>query len=320
MQRRHLLASALAAGGAHSAHAQGSTPWAPQRPVEIIVPYAAGGPTDRYARAFGIRLSELWRQSVVISSRPGGAAAIGTAVVANAAGDGHTLLLASFGIVTNQILLRNLPYDPRAIAPLCRVALGGGIFFVHPSVPATNARELQAWARANPGALKFGSSGIGSTPHISAELFASRAGIEIVHIPYRGTAPALTDLLAGHINAMVDSATSISHAREGRIRAIATATPERLRNAPEVPTMRESGFDVVARTWYGFFAPTATPEALRMQIAADIRSIALNPEVQAMFTEDMLEPQAETPEQFRTFLDSELALWTQVIRERNISL
>ncbi len=318
MDRRTLLASALAAGGAPSALAQAH--WTAQRPVEVIVPYAAGGPTDRYARAFGTRLSEMWRQSVVISSRPGGAAAIGTAAVANAPGDGHTLLLASFGIVTNQILLRNLPYDPRAISPLCRVALGGGIFFIHPSVPATNARELQAWARANPGGLKFGSSGIGSTPHISAELFASRAGIEITHIPYRGVAPAMTDLLAGHINALVDSATSIVHARDGRIRAIACATPERLRGAPDVPTMRESGFDVVARTWYGFFAPTTTPDAMRTQIAADIRSVALTPGIQAMFTEDMLEPQAETPEEFRRFLDSELALWTQVIRERNISL
>lgn len=320
MERRTLIATALAAGGASAARAQDNTPWQAQRPVELIVPYAAGGPTDRYARAFGPRLAELWRQSVVISARPGGAAAIGTAVVANAPGDGHTLLLASFGVVTNQILLRNLPYDPRAISPLCRVALGGGIFYVHPSVPATNARELQGWARANPGALKFGSSGMGSTPHISAELFASRAGIEIVHIPYRGSGPALTDLLAGHINALVDSTTSIVHARDGRIRAIASATPERLRGAPEVPTMRESGFDVVARTWYGFFAPTAAPEALRARIAADIRGVALTPAVQAMFIEDSLEPQAETPAEFRAFLDAELALWTQVIRERNIRL
>ncbi len=320
MHRRDVIVSALLAPAARAASAQGAAPWAPTRPVEVIVPYAAGGPTDRYARAFATRLADLWRQSVVTSSRPGGAAAIGTAAVANAPGDGHTLLLASFGIVTNQILLRNLPYDPRAISPLCRVALGGGIFFVHPSVPARNARELQEFARANPGALKFGSSGIGSTPHISAELFASRAGIEIVHIPYRGTAPALTDLIAGHINAMVDSATSISHARDGRIRAIATSTPERLHIAPDVPTMRESGFDVVARTWYGFFAPTTTPEALRTRIATDIRAIALLPEMRAMFVEDALEPQAETPEEFRRFLDAELALWTQVIRDRDIRL
>ena len=255
MQRRTMLAGGLAAAAslALKAWAQGSFP---SRPVEIVVPYAAGGPTDRYARAFALLLSERWGQPVVISSKPGGAAAIGAAAVANAAPDGHTLLLASMGMVTNQILFRNLAYDPRALSPLCRVALGGGILFVHPSVPATTPAELRDWARTRPGALRFGSSGIGSTPHLSAELFAWRAGIDIVHIPYRGTAPAMTDLLAGHINAMFDSPSSIRYAREGQVRALGASTPERLPIAPEVPTLEESGFDATARTFYGFFAPT----------------------------------------------------------------
>ncbi len=319
MHRRTLAAGvgSLLAAAPGRALAQGE--W-PARPVEIVVPYAAGGPTDRYARAFGARLAEIWRQSVVVNAKPGGAAAIGAAAVANAAPDGHTLLLGSFGIVSNQILLRNLPYDPAQLSPLCCASMNGGILFVHPSVPATDARELQAFGKTNPGMLKFGSSGIGSTPHISAELFASRAGIEMVHIPYRGTAPAMTDLLAGHINAMVDSPTSIRYAREGRVRAIAVSDTQRNRLAPEVPTMREAGFDVVCRTFYGFFAPAGVPAALQRKIAADIRGVAQAPEIREMFIGEGLAPIGNTPEEFRQFLAEELRFWTELFRERNIRL
>ena len=317
MRRRALLAGLVAA----PALAQETVPggW-PTRTVELVVPYAAGGPTDRYARAFALLLSERWGQSVVISSKPGGAAAIGAAAVANAAPDGHTLLLASMGMVTNQILFRNLAYDPRALSPLCRVALGGGILFVHPSVPATTPAELRDWARARPGALRFGSSGIGSTPHLSAELCAWRAGIDIVHIPYRGTAPAMTDLLAGHINAMFDSPSSIRYAREGQVRALGASTPERLPIAPEVPTLEESGFDATARTFYGFFAPTAVPEPLRDRIAEDIRKTALAEPIRAIFREDSLEAHADGPAEFGRFLAEQLSLWSEVIRERRITL
>ncbi|MDB5373942.1 MAG: tripartite tricarboxylate transporter substrate binding protein [Belnapia sp.] len=316
MRRRSLLAGALAAP-AFTARAQGGFP---ARPVEIVVPYAAGGPTDRYARAFAMQLGARWGQSVVINSKPGGAAAIGAAAVANAAPDGHTLLLASMGMVTNQILFRNLAYDPAALTPLCRIALGGGILFVHPSVTATTPKELQAWARARPGALRFGSSGIGSTPHLSAELFAWRAGIDILHIPYRGTAPAMTDLIAGHINAMFDSPSSIRYARDGQIRALGASTPERLPIAPDVPTLEESGFDATARTFYGFFAPSAVPEALRARIAEDMRQVALSEPIKAMFQEDALESHADGPADFARFLAQQLELWSAVIRERKITL
>lgn len=315
MRRRALMAGGLAAA-ALPAGAQGSFP---SRPAEIVVPYAAGGPTDRYARAFAAPLAERWGQPVFASSKPGGAAAIGAAAVANAAPDGHTLLLASMGMVTNQILLRNLPYDPGALSPLCRVALGGGILFIHPSVPATTPAEMRDWAKARPGALRFGSSGVGSTPHLSAELFAWRAGIDIVHIPYRGTAPAMTDLLGGHINAMFDSPSSIRYAREGRVRAIGASTPERLPIAPDVPTLEESGFDATARTFYGFFVPTAAPAPLRARIAGDIREVALSEPIRAMFLEDALEAHADGPAECGRFLAEQLPLWTEVARERRIT-
>lgn len=318
-RRRDVLLTLPSLVLAVAARPAGAQAW-PTRPVEIVVPYAAGGPTDRYAREVGQRLGATWGQTVITSNRPGGAAAVGAAAVANAAPDGHTLLLGSFGTVTNRLLFDRLPYDPEALAPLCRLVLGAAILVIHPSVPALNLAELVAYGRANPGGLRFGSAGIGSTPHVAAELFAWRAGMEITHVPYRGTAPAMTDLLAGHVNAMVDSATSMGFVRDGRLRAIAATTPERVRLAPEVPTMREAGLDVVARTFYGFFAPAAVPAPLRARIAADMLAVARSEPVRAMFLEDGMEPQPEGPEDFSRFLAEQLALWGAVIRERNIRL
>jgi tripartite-type tricarboxylate transporter receptor subunit TctC len=318
MRRRALLAGLVAA----PALAQETVPggW-PTRTVELVVPYAAGGPTDRYAREFAPRLGERWGQQVVVSNKPGGATAIGTAAVAQATPDGHTLLLASFGIVTNPIMLKKLPYDPKALAPLCRFALGGAVLYVHPSVPARNLPELVAWARANPGRLQFGSSGMGSSPHISAELLAWAAGIEILHTPYRGSAPALTDLIAGHINALFDSVTSMRFARDGRIRALGIAQPQRNAAAPEVPTMAEQGFpNVLARTFYGFFAPAAVPAPLQDRIAADLRGVAADEVIQRAVRDDGLEPLAETPAEFAAYLAEQHVFWSRVVRERNLSL
>jgi tripartite-type tricarboxylate transporter receptor subunit TctC len=318
MRRRALLAAAVLAAAATPARAQQD--W-PTRPVELVVPYAAGGPTDRYAREFAPRLAELWWQNVVVTNKPGGATAIGTAVVANATPDGHTLLLASFGIVTNPIMLKNLPYDPQALAPLCRIALGGGILYVHPSVPATTVRELATWAKANPGGLRFGSAGMGSSPHISAELFAWSTGIEILHTPYRGIAPAMTDLIAGHINALFDSVTSMRFAREGKVRPLAITQPQRSPLAPEVPTMAEAGYDgIVARTFYGFFAPAAVPAPLRARIAADLRDVAASDAVRQLIIGDGMEPFADSPEEFARFLAQQGEFWSRVIRERNIQM
>jgi tripartite-type tricarboxylate transporter receptor subunit TctC len=317
MRRRVLFAGLIAS----PALARETVPagW-PTRTVEFVVPYAAGGPTDRYAREFAPRLGERWGQQVVVSNKPGGATAIGTAAVAQASPDGHTLLLASFGIVTNPILLKNLPYDPKALAPLCRFALGGAVLYVHPSVPARNLPELVEWAKANPGRLLFGSSGMGSSPHISAELLAWAAGIDILHTPYRGSAPAMTDLIAGHINALFDSVTSMRLAREGRIRALGIAQPQRNAAVPEVPTMAEQGFPgVMARTFYGFFAPAAVPGPLQDRIAADLRGVAGSEAVQRAVRDDGLEPLAETPAEFAAYLAEQHAFWSRVVRERNLA-
>jgi tripartite-type tricarboxylate transporter receptor subunit TctC len=192
------------------------------------------------------------------------------------------------------------------------------VLYVHPSVPARNLRELVDWAKANPGRLQFGSSGMGSSPHISAELLAWAAGIDILHTPYRGSAPAMTDLIAGHINALFDSVTSMRFAREGRIRALGIAQPQR-NAAPEVPTMAEQGFPgVMARTFYGFFAPprcrpVAGPH--RSGPARRRRSEA----VQRAVRDDGLEPLAETPAEFAAYLAEQHAFWSRVVRERNLA-
>ena len=314
MLRRSLLAT-LAALPARAQPA-----W-PQRGVEVVVPYAAGGPTDRYARAFALRLSEVWGQQAVVVNKPGGATAIGTAAVAHAAPDGHTLLLASFGIVTNPLMLRNLPYDPADLAPLCRFALGGAVLYLHPSVPARTVPELVAWAMANPGALRFGSSGMGSSPHISAELFAWATGTEMLHTPYRGSAPALTDLLAGHVNALFDSVTTMRFASDGRLRALAICQPRRNASALEVPTMAEQGLpQVEARTFYGFFCPAAVLAPLQDRIAGDLRGVAATEAIQRAITDDGLEAMAETPAEFAAYLAEQHVFWSRVVRERNLSL
>ena len=202
-----------------------------------------------------------------------------------------------------------------------RLALGGGILYVHPSVPAADVRELVAWAKANPGALRFGSAGMGSSPHISAELFAWTTGIQILHTPYRGIAPATTDLIAGHINALFDSPTSMRFARDGKVRALAITQPRRNAAAPEVPTMAESGYEgIVARTFYGFLAPAAAPAELRARIAADLRGVAATEVIAALIRQDGLEPHADSPEEFGRFLDEQGAFWSRVIRERNITM
>ena len=315
--RRSFLGTAVAGLAAASARAEETFP---TRRVELVVPYAAGGPADRYARVMAKPLSELWRQPVVVANRAGGAASIGAAAVANAAPDGYTLLLASFGLVTNQILLRNLPYSPSDLTPISLAAVGGLVCFAGPRLPVKDAKELQAYGRANPGAVRFGSSGNGSTPHIAGELFAARAGIEMVHVPYRGSGPAMTDLVAGNIDLMFDPPTTMALVRDGKLRAIASTGTQRARLAPEVPTMQEMGFDVVARTWYGFLAPSATPASVQERIVSGVRSLASQEPISKVFLDDDLEPRFSDPGQFRGFLEGELRHWRDVIRERNIGI
>jgi tripartite-type tricarboxylate transporter receptor subunit TctC len=293
----------------------------PSRPVSIIIPYAPGGETDSIARVMAPRLSEEWKRPVVVDNRPGGGTVIGTAEAAKAKPDGHTLLLASFGYVTNQILLPKLSYDPAALMPLTLVSTSPNVLFIHPSIPVTNLKAFVELAKKSPGQLLFGSPGYASSPHISAELLAAKSGFTFTHVPYKGTAPALADLLGGQIHAQMGVMSLMSYAKAGKLRAIAVATERRLSQAPELPTMAESGVPgFTSASWFGYFVQTAAPTDVAHKIYTDLKRTAERLDIRTRLAELGLEPAATTKEEFSAFLRAELDKWGTIIRERNIKL
>ncbi|WP_426954377.1 Bug family tripartite tricarboxylate transporter substrate binding protein [Muricoccus radiodurans] len=316
-RRPLVLSGAATLVGAHrSSHAQGPVL---TRPVEIVVPYAAGGPADRYVRAMADPLRAAWGQPIVISNKPGGGATIGAAAVAKAPPDGQTLLMASFGLVGNRLLMRELPYDPGSLAPLSLAGVGGMTLYTRRSLHAPDLESFLNVARTQPGGLRFGSSGVGSTPHVACEVFAARVGVEIIHVPYRGSGQALTDLLAGNIDA-VFTATTSGPARSDALVAIASSGTRRSLITPQVPTLTESGLDVVARTWYGFLAPSATPPSVRADLVRGFQSLSGSAEARNALIEDDIEPLFTGPDAFARFLEEEMRYWAPVFRERNIQL
>lgn len=294
----------------------------PDHPVQIVVPYVPGGLTDNIARYFAARLKDAWMQPVVVDNKPGASATLGAAAVARAPGDGHTLLLGSVGMATNPLMFRALPYSPGDLAPLALVALAPNVLYVHPSVPATNVRELVAWARANPGALSFASTGFGSSPHLAAELFATAADIRILHVPYKGTGAAINDFLGGQVKAYFDTMQSMRYANEGKIRALAVAAEKRLPDAPTLPTVEESGVapGVVSSSWFGFFAPASVEPQRRALIAESLLQVARDSAAKGKLVEFGLVPTALDPAAFQQFLKSETDRWGAVIRARDIKV
>lgn len=294
----------------------------PGKPVLLVVPYAAGGLTDNIARYFSSQLKDVWNQPVVVENKPGAGASIGTAQVARATPDGHTLLLGSVGMVTNPFMFRNLPYKPSELAPLALVAMAPNVLYVHASVPANNVAELVAYARKNPGVLTFASSGVGSSPHLAAELFAARSGIEIVHIPYKGTGAAINDFLGGQVKAYFDTMQSMPYVKEGKIRALAVTTEKRLAEAPDLPTVEESGVapGVISSSWFGFFTQEQVPQARRTQISDALLKIASDPAVQEKMRAFGLVPVHVGAKDFGQFLDAESKRWGEVIKAQKITV
>ncbi len=292
------------------------------RTVTLLVPYAAGGVTDTLARALAQRLAQAWGNTVLVDNKPGGGTVIGTAAAARAAADGSTLLLTSFGFVGNQLMLPNLPYAPQSLTPLAMMGESAGVLFVHPSVPATNTAEFLRWMRTASTPVAFASSGNGSSVHVMAEMFASAAGVPIVHVPYKGNAPALADLLGGQVQAMFDSIGAMSHVRSGRLRALGVSTQARSTLAPELATLAESGDPALARfeagSWFGLFVPAAAPTALQARLHADIAAVLATPAMKAEILKTGVEPRTLTQPEFATYLKRQLDTWGPVIRERNI--
>jgi len=289
------------------------------RPTRIIVPYPPGGSNDIIARFFAEALREELGQPVIVENRAGANGNVGAESVARGAADGTTLLLtAPSPLAINESLHRSLPFSPaRDFAPIALVASVPIVLMVNPALAARDAAGLIAHARANPGRLSFGSSGIGSTNHLAGEMFRAMAGIEMTHVPYRGAAPAMTDLIAGQIQVMFDNMPAVlPQVREGRVRALAVAGAARAAALPEVPTVAESGLPgFEAAAWFGLAAPSATPAAVRQRLEAASRAVLERPAFRERLAGAGAEPGALFGEGFAGFLVAERAKWGRVVRD-----
>lgn len=299
------------------AHAQGY----PSRPLRIVVPYAAGGSTDVLARLVGQKLNEALGQPVVIDNRPGGGTLIATEIVVRAGADGHTLLMATPALPVAPALYVNLPYDVlRDLAAVTNIAGTSNVLVVHPSLAASSVRELIALAKEQPGKHTFGTSGIGGASHLATELFRSQAGINVVHVPYKGGAVAITDLLGGRLTFMFANLTTAQpHIKTGRLRALAIGTAQRSVLAPELPTVAEAGVaGYEANNWNGVVVPAGTPRATIERLQAAIRSIVVAHDVREKLLAAAFEPIADTPAEFSRYLAAERVKWGKVVKDAGI--
>lgn len=289
----------------------------PAKPVRFVVPFAAGGSTDTLARAIGIRLPEYLGQQLVIDNRTGANGDIGMSLVAKAAPDGYTIVLgyiANLGIGPS---LYKMPYDPvKDFAPITQVAGASNIMVAHPSVPAKNLKEFIAYAKANPGAVNFATSGVASVGHLTGELLNEMAGMKMVHVPYKGSGQAISDLVGGHVKVMISGmASTLPHVKTGKLRALAVTGLQRSDAAPDVPTIAESGFPKFeARSWFGVLAPAKTPKPIITRLHDDIVKALQQPDVKQRLTAIGFEIVGSTPEEFGAYIKSEIRKWEKVVK------
>ena len=290
----------------------------PVKPVRLVVTYTAGGPADIAARALAQKLAEMWGQQVVVDNRAGAGGIIGTELVAKAAPDGYTLLHGTAaGLIINPLLVKKLPYDTfRDFAPVSMVVIVPQLLVTHPALPATTLKELIALAKARPGALNYASVGIGSPNHLGMELLKSMAGIDMVHVPYKGATPAMADLIAGQVQLAFNGMASVlPQIASGKLKAIAIGSARRSPAAPDVPTVAEAGlpgFEYVA--WNGNFAPAGTPAALVNRLSADIRKALAAPDVVQRLASLGSEPGGNTPAEFAAYVKADHARWARVVQ------
>ena len=320
-RRTLLAASATTALAPGLARAQTREDAWPSRHVRLIVPFPPGGGTDNVGRILSARLSEIWGQQMVIENRGGGGSNVGSEAGAKAPPDGYTILFAAFPFATNQFLYSKLPYDPVAdFAPITLIGTFPNILVVPNTSPAKSVTELIAHAKANRGDVTFGSSGIGTSPHLNGELFLRMAGFEMTHVPYRGAGPAIIDLIPGRLTMMFNTSGSLMpHVQAGRLRALAVSSGKRFSAAPELPTVAESGvpgFDV--SSWYGLLAPAKTPPAIVQKMNADAVKVLREPDVRQKLENLGLEVVGSTPEQFGAFIRAEMDKWGPVIKAAKI--
>ncbi len=321
---RHLLLAAAVAGAAVSAASEPNTRAAaagyPSKPIRVLVGFSPGGGTDVVARIIGKKLSEAWNQQIVVDNRPGAGGLVAMDMTAKANPDGYTLLVASPSFAIQPSIAEKLPYDPiRDFAPITQASASPYLLVLHPGVEAKSVKELIALAKANPGKLNYASGGIGSAQHLTAELFRLMAGINIVHVPYKG-AVSVPDVIAGRVQMLFSGLPqALSHVQGGRLRALAVTTPSRSPVAPDVPTIAEAGvpgFDVTI--WYGILATGRTPKTVIDKLSAEIVKALQSADVRQQLTSLGLEPVGNTPGEFGTKIRAEIAQWAQVVKRAGI--
>jgi len=321
--RRKLVIALGAALAAASTGAVVAQPY-PNKPVRVIVGFPAGGGVDITARIFTSKLSEIWGSTILVENRSGAGSTVAADLVAKSPPDGYTLMLvsiASHGIAPS--LYRKLPYDTvKDFAPISLIGTTPNVLNVHPSLPAKSVREFIALAKANPGKIQYGSSGVGTSPHMSMELFKTMAGINIMHIPYKGGAPALADLMGGHVSAMLGNLPEqIGAIKAGRVRAIGISSVKRSPLLEHVPTIAESGvpgFEVTA--WYGVAAPAATPKPVLEKINADMIKALRMQDLQQRLLEQGIDAAPMASEQFAAFIKSEITKWAKVAKDSGVTV
>lgn len=293
----------------------------PSKPVRIVVGFSPGGSNDIVARLLAPKLAEGLGQQVLVENKPGAGGNIAAQTMLSAPPDGHTLMMCTTGTVSIQPHLTKAPFNPETdLLPVTLIANAPYLLLVNASVPVTNVKELIAYAKGHPGQLNFASSGNATGGHLAGEMFKSKAGVDIVHVPYKGTGQAMTDLLAGQVSIIFDQAvSSMPYAKSGKLRILGVASLQRLKGLPDVPTISESGvphFDPV--TWTGLCAAKGTPAAAIQRVQQEVAKVLAMPEISQKFIAAGLEPVASTPEQFRVFLAADKAKWGTVIKDAGV--
>ncbi|HET9707825.1 MAG TPA: tripartite tricarboxylate transporter substrate binding protein [Gemmatimonadales bacterium] len=294
----------------------------PSRPLKLIVPFSPGGSTDILARSLAQKLGEGLSQAVVIDNRPGAGGSIGADAAAKSAPDGYTLLMGQLGpLAVSPAIYRKLPYDPvKSFAPVSLMAIVPSVLVVNNALPVRSAEELIAYAKKHPGELTYGSAGTGSTSHLTTEYFKLATGTDILHVPYKGVGPMLTDLVSGQLAMGINGAPAVMpHVTSGRLRALAVSSLTRLPSLPSIPTLDESGVKgFEANGWYGIVAPAGTPREVVMRLNAEIHRALDSPELKGRLDAEGAIPAADSPEHFAAFIASEIARWGVVIKRAGI--
>lgn len=318
MRRLYVPTLALAAFAA-TAHAQDAATY-PSRPIRMIVPFAPGGGLDITTRLIAQKLTEKWGQNIVVDSRPGAATIVGTEIASKAAPDGYTVLMITTTFAINPGLYAKLPYDPgKAFTPVTQLNSQPNVIVVTPGFAAKSVKELIAMAKVKPGELTFASPGAGSAPHLSAEMFQRAAGIDMIHVPYKGIPPAVTDIIGGRVAMLFTTTISAApHIKSGKLRAVAITSAKRQSSMPEVPTVGETLPGYRAEAFQGMVVPAGVPQAILGKLSSEVVRILQLPEIVQRFQLDGAEVVASTPKEFDAFLKAEMQKWGKVIKDAGI--